>query len=178
MKGVDAASEIDAGAVRLVRWGRIDPDAAWRAVSESLEHVGPWMTWARPDYSAADAEAFRAGCDARWGDDFDYAIVAPGGDVVGSCSLMRRSGGIYEIGYWLHPAHLGRGLMTAAVREVADEAFRIGARAVEIVHDEANERSGGVPLRLGFTDVERRPGAEAPAPADSGVDVVWRLRAP
>ena len=175
---MDAADEIDAGPVRLVRWGRIDAGVAWRAVSESLDHVGPWMAWARPGYSAADAEEFRAGCDARWGDDFDYALVTPAGDVAGSCSLMRRSGGVYEIGYWLHPGHLGRGLMTAAAGALATEAFRIGARAVEIVHDEANERSGGVPLRLGFIDVERRAGADAPAPADSGIDVVWRLRAP
>ena len=175
---MDAPDEIDAGAVRLVRWGRIDPDVAWRAVSESLEHVRPWMAWARPGYSAADAAEFRAGCDTRWGHDFDYAIVTPGGDVAGSCSLMRRAGDVLEIGYWLHPAHVGRGLMTAAVRALVDEAFRLGARAVEIVHDEANVRSAAVPLRLGFTDIERRPGAEAPAPADTGIDVVWRLRAP
>lgn len=174
---MDAPDEIDAGRVVLRRWGLIDAGTTWRVVSESLAHVGPWMAWARPDYSAEDAAAFRADCDARWGTDFHYAIVRAG-EVAGSCSLMTRIGGVYEIGYWLHPEHVGRGHVSAAAGALVDEAFRRGARAVEIVHDESNTRSGGVPLRLGFTLVERRRAAGPGAPAESGQDVVWRLRAP
>lgn len=45
---------------------------------------------------------------------------------------------------------------------------------VEIVHDELNVASGGIPRKLGFTEVERRP-MELPAPEGGGVGVVWRL---
>jgi RimJ/RimL family protein N-acetyltransferase len=45
---------------------------------------------------------------------------------------------------------------------------------IEIVHDELNVASGGVPRKLGFTEVGRR--AIDPAPAQgTGVGVVWRL---
>ena len=46
--------------------------------------------------------------------------------------------------------------------------------AVEIVHDELNVASGGVPRELGFTEVGRRP-IEPPSPAGTGTGVVWRL---
>ncbi len=45
---------------------------------------------------------------------------------------------------------------------------------VEIVHDELNVASGGLPRRLGFTEVEHRP-LDEPSPGGSGVGVVWRL---
>jgi len=46
---------------------------------------------------------------------------------------------------------------------------------VEIVHDLANTRSGAVPQRLGFTEVERRSRTQPAAAGESGVEVVWRL---
>jgi RimJ/RimL family protein N-acetyltransferase len=45
---------------------------------------------------------------------------------------------------------------------------------VEIVHDELNVASGGVPRKLGFTEVGRRP-IDPPSPAGTGVGVIWRL---
>jgi ribosomal-protein-serine acetyltransferase len=45
---------------------------------------------------------------------------------------------------------------------------------VEIVHDELNIASGGVPRKLGFTEVGRRP-LEIPPPEGTGVGVVWRM---
>jgi ribosomal-protein-serine acetyltransferase len=44
---------------------------------------------------------------------------------------------------------------------------------VEIVHDELNLASGGIPRKLGFTEVGRRP--IDPPPAGTGIGVVWRL---
>jgi ribosomal-protein-serine acetyltransferase len=44
------------------------------------------------------------------------------------------------------------------------------------VHDEANVASSGVPRKLGFTEIARRPHPDGPeTPAESGTDVVWRL---
>ena len=56
-----------------------------------------------------------------------------------------------------------------------EQAFRLpGVDRVEIVHDELNVASGGIPRKLGFTEVERRP-LDLPGPQGSGVGVVWRL---
>ena len=45
---------------------------------------------------------------------------------------------------------------------------------IEIVHDELNVASAGVPRKLGFTEVARRP-LDPPPPAGTGIGVVWRL---
>jgi len=82
---------------------------------------------------------------------------------------------LVEVGYWLHPAHTGRGLATAAAAEVVEFAFALdGVRRVQIRHDAANTASGGVPRRLGFTEVGRRTPPREPAfGSRAGVDVVW-----
>jgi ribosomal-protein-serine acetyltransferase len=82
-----------------------------------------------------------------------------------------------EIGYWLHPAYTGRGLATAAVAALVGQAFTLeDIDRVEIVHDAANTASGGVPRRLGFTEIERRTSAQCPVTSGEGaVEVVWRL---
>jgi RimJ/RimL family protein N-acetyltransferase len=49
-----------------------------------------------------------------------------------------------------------------------------GVDRVEIVHDELNLASAGIPRKLGFTEVGRRPLDFRP-PAGSGTGVVWRL---
>ncbi|MBV9092809.1 MAG: hypothetical protein JO132_02865 [Streptosporangiaceae bacterium] len=57
-----------------------------------------------------------------------------------------------------------------------EQAFRLpGVDRVEIVHDELNVASGGVPRTLGFTRAGRRP-IDPPSPQGTGVGVVWRLR--
>ncbi|GGW55015.1 hypothetical protein GCM10010503_34990 [Streptomyces lucensis JCM 4490] len=49
---------------------------------------------------------------------------------------------------------------------------------LEITHDEANASSGGVPRRLGFTEIGRERAEPPAAPSGSGIDVVWRLNRP
>ncbi|MFD4659791.1 GNAT family N-acetyltransferase [Kitasatospora sp. NPDC058444] len=147
-------------------------------IEESLEHLRPWMPWVA-EHSRDKTAEFLAGRAELWesGRDFSYAIVLDGA-IVGTCGLFLREdtpADVREIGYWLHPAATGRGLVTRAVRAVAEEAFRLpGVEGVEIVHDPANRASGAVPARLGFTEHLRRP-AEALAPAETGEELVWRL---
>ncbi|NYI07850.1 GNAT family N-acetyltransferase [Allostreptomyces psammosilenae] len=164
----------------LRRWRAADADAADRAVAESRDHLAPWLFWAI-GHSRDSAVEFVNRCERDWesGDAYNYAITV-GGEAIGSISLMRRiaPAGL-EIGYWLHPAWTGRGLMTKAVTALTREAFTLpGTDHVEIHHDEANLASGAVPKRLGFTEVGRRPlGPEEPrGTAQTGVLVIWRLR--
>ena len=75
----------------------------------------------------------------------------------------------------MHQAYARRGLATAAAAALVEQAFRLpGVDRVEIVHDELNVASGGVPRKLGFTEVGRRR-MDLPPPAGTGVGVVWRL---
>ena len=58
---------------------------------------------------------------------------------------------------------------------LVEQAFRLpGVGRVEIVHDELNVASAGVPRKLGFTEVGRRAIDPRP-PQGTGIGVVWRL---
>jgi ribosomal-protein-serine acetyltransferase len=167
---------IERGPVTLRRYRADDLDALFQAVMESLDHLRPWMPWAA-DYSRQTAEEYLAGSIKHWdeGTEYNYAITTAGA-LAGSIGLMARIGpGGLEIGYWVHRAYTRRGLATAASEALVEQAFRLpGVNRVEIVHDELNVASGGVPRKLGFTEVERRP-LDLNAPAGSGTGVVWRL---
>ena len=167
---------IEHAPVTLRRFRADDLDALFQAVTESLDHLRPWMPWAA-DYSRASAEEYLAGSVKGWdeGTEYNYAIMT-GGTLVGGIGLMTRFGpGGLEIGYWVHRAYTGRGLATAATAALIGQAFGLpGVDWLEIVHDELNVASGGVPRKLGFTEVERRP-LDPPTPAGTGVGVVWRL---
>lgn len=162
----------------LRRWRVPDADVAYRVVAESLDHLKPWMPWAGQGHSPDASLEFVSKCERKWaeGRAYHYAVSVDGA-TVGSCGLMRRIGpGGLEIGYWIHPSWTRRGLATSAAAALLRAAFELpGVEVVEIHHDAANEASGRVPRRLGFTQVERRPAIEGPtAPGEAGVEVVWR----
>lgn len=175
------AEELRHQDVVLRRWRSTPAEVqiACRIVVDALDHLAPWMPWATPGYSMPDAEAFLQRCEDDWesGKAFSFAIVAPDGEMVGSCGLMDTQGpGTLEAGYWLLPSYTGRGLATMATVALIDEAFRMGVDRVVIGHDAANTRSGAVPARLGFTEVARRPiAAETGGTAHSGIGVLWEL---
>jgi len=175
---VDARPDevIDHGPVTLRRWREDDADAVYRAVTESMDHLSPWMPWAA-GYTRQSAAEFLDKAARTWADGsaFDYAIMA-GGALAGGCSLMARIGpGGLEIGYWVHRAFTRRGLASAASAALVDQAFRLpGVDRVEIVHDELNAASGGVPRKLGFAEAGRRP-LELASAEGTGLGVVWRI---
>jgi ribosomal-protein-serine acetyltransferase len=185
------AELIDAGPVLLRRWRTADLDASCEAVLSSLEHLRPWMPWA-VDVSRASQAEFLAESERQWesGTAYNYAMLAAGvngvngvagvdgadGEVVGSTGLMARIGpGGLEIGYWVRQAYARRGLATAGTAALVKQAFALpGIDRVQIVHDELNVASGGVPRKLGFTEIERRPLDHKPL-GGSGVGVVWEI---
>ncbi len=158
--------------------GEADLAELFRVIDESLEHLRPWMPWVS-EHSRDSTAHFLSKRTELWasGAAYAYAITLDGA-IVGMCGLFRRDESqddLREIGYWLHPAATGRGLATRTVRALTELAFRLpGVDVIEIVHDAANLPSAAVPARLGFTVHERRPN-EALAPAETGVDQVWRL---
>jgi ribosomal-protein-serine acetyltransferase len=162
----------------LRRWVVSDAEALHAVMAESASHLRPWVTWVdQADASIESRRAFIAEREREWQGGGSVLLgIFVGDHVAGGCSLNVRvdAAGVLEIGYWLHPAFRGHGLATRAARLLTEAALaRPDVRAVEIRHDEANAASGAVPRRLGYTLVGDAPN-HAPAPADSGTDLVWR----
>jgi GNAT superfamily N-acetyltransferase len=57
----------------------------------------------------------------------------------------------------VHPDHRGRGIATALVRFVIDEARRRGILRLTLLTDMQNERAQALYRRLGFTDSSMKP---------------------
>jgi ribosomal-protein-serine acetyltransferase len=166
------------GNVELRRWRASDADLCFRLVSESLEHLRPWMPWATPDYSQADAADFLERSEEEWaaGTAFQYLIVADGTPAGAAGLYARIAPGGLEIGYWVHPDLTARGIATAAAAALTDAALGLpGIDHVEIHHDELNLASGRIPAKLGYKAVETRRGRFEPAPGESGVTQVWLI---
>ncbi len=168
---------IEGETVVLRRWGVSDAERLGTAVAENAEHLRPWLPWmAGEPQSLAARRGLLAQWEQAWeeGGDAQFGIFV-GEGVGGSCGLLRRGPpDTLEIGYWVHRTLLRRGVASEAARLLTDAAFALaGVEAVEIHHDRANLASEGVPRRLGFALVADTP-AVPRAPADSGVDRVWR----
>ncbi len=186
MAGMDPhpPERIDLGDVLLRRWTHDDVPALTRAAVESYDHLHPWMSWATPE--GVTEEAFHRFVDdstarAADGSEAVYAIVEAGtGAVLGGCGLHDRLGpGAVEIGYWLHTAATGRGLMTRIAGTLTDLVLaRPEVDRVEIHCDEANARSAAVPHRLGYTLLRVEPTDRPQAPADTGRHMIWARTEP
>jgi ribosomal-protein-serine acetyltransferase len=166
-----------AGDIEVRRWVSSDAAALNAAVDDTRKHLQPWMPWASdPPMSLLEREAQIELWSAEWaaGGDCTYGILMAG-QVAGGSGLHRRLGeGGLEIGYWLHHAFTGRGVMTVAVRLITDTAFSMpDIGRVEIHHDRANVRSGAIPRRLGYRRVAEQPRATE-APGEEGIEWRWR----
>jgi RimJ/RimL family protein N-acetyltransferase len=166
-------------------WEPRDAPLLKDAVDASLEHLRPWMPWAEAEPQPLGAKVallreFRGHFDL--GQEFVYGLFdADEAEVVGGSGLHTRVGPeAFEIGYWVRADREGRGLVTEAVAALTRVAFEVArAERVEIRVDPANERSLGVPRRLGFVEeatLRRRLPGPAGDPARRDV-VVFSLLA-
>ncbi len=115
--------------------------------------------------------------DRDWAEGTQYSYgMFEGARVVGGAGLMRRIGkDALEIGYWVHPAFIGRGFATRAAGALTTLGLSLpGVTRVEIHHDKANVASGRVPLKLGFEMVAEQPD-KISAPGETGLSCVWRM---
>jgi ribosomal-protein-serine acetyltransferase len=170
--------EIASGSLVIRSWTESDAGAVGRAVAENLDHIRPWLPWARslPDDPGEVLEVM-----GRW---IVEAAAKPDevvglfteGEVVGGSGLHPRIGaGGLEIGYWVHTRFTRRGIATTTSRLLTSHAFsRPGVDRVEIHHDKANTASEGVPRALGFSLVGE-VAVTPETPQQSGVHLIWRF---
>jgi RimJ/RimL family protein N-acetyltransferase len=127
------------------------------SVTESLEHLHPWMPWAYNEPEPVEEKAqrlkrFRGLFDL--GQDFVYGIFnQEDTKLIGGTGLHTRLGeNQLEIGYWIHKDYINQGLVTESTAALVKVAFElIHVHRLEIHCDPENFASAAVPRKLGFT---------------------------
>src|SRR5579884_2987697 len=147
--------------VTLRRWRPDDAELLHQAVVQSTEHLRPWMEWiSQEPRTVQQRRRMLIQWEQDWlaGGDVGYGVFVEGA-VAGGCGLHHRRGpGTFEIGYWLHPAFLGRGIMTATARLLTGPVFAVvGIVLVVIQHDKDNSPIRSVTWILSYKLVEERP---------------------
>ena len=128
------------------------------SVTESLEHLRPWMPWVHNEPEPIEQKVqrlktFRGTFDL--GQDFIYGIFnTDETKLLGGTGLHTRLGeNELEIGYWIHKDHVNRGLVTESTAALIKVAFEIiHVHRIEIHCDPGNLASAAVPRKLGFTN--------------------------
>jgi len=134
----------------------------WSLVQEHRKYIRQWLTWPEAVHSEQDVrdqslDLLKAYADRK---DAVLSIVEDGKIVGGTGWNLWQQGlrfeccqeGSADIGYWLLPHAVGRGIVTKCVIKLLDhlfderELFRVTIRA-----EPENTKSCAVPERLGFT---------------------------
>ena len=126
---------------------RLDDAAALHeAAIESVWEVRPFMPWCRPDLTVDEGrrwiEAQVSAFAARKA--FEFVILAPDGRFLGGCGLNQidEENHRANLGYWVRSSATGRGIATAAVRQLVQWAFNNTSLArLEVVVSTQNAAS-------------------------------------
>ena len=138
-----------------------DAQALFAAVSESRDHIRPWLGFADAHQTVEESRDFIIHQQAQilLREDMNLSMWdKASGSFVGGMGLHPHDWKIryFEIGYWLRASATGRGYTTEAVKLLTEYVFtQFKANRVEIRCDEKNTRSAAVPQRLGFVQEAR-----------------------
>jgi ribosomal-protein-serine acetyltransferase len=142
----------------LQRFSRRDATTLDEAIRASLPDLNQWLPWARLDYTQSDTTAFIRESLQAWKEEraWDYSIRSKDdpGHHIGNISLwtVSKLGKIAEVGYWVRSDRTSRGVCTAAVGLLLEEAFNsMGYHKVVLRIAVGNDASDRVAEKLGFT---------------------------
>jgi len=133
-----------------------DAVALKAAVDASLDHLRPWIPWARDEPQTLDQKVellrqyrakFDLGQDRLYGI-FDRAET----EVLGGTGLHDRVGeGAREIGYWIAARHARRGYASEAAGALVRVGFEVDLlERIELHCEPENAASAAVARKLGF----------------------------
>lgn len=131
-----------------------DVPAMDEVIPANRDHLIEFMAWAKDEPIGTEARrAYVEKCIAGFRDGTDLTMgmfLRANGELIGGTGYHVHDDRL-EIGYWLAERWQRQGLMTEAAGALTRIALQFSfAPLVEICCDPANERSKGVPKRLGF----------------------------
>jgi RimJ/RimL family protein N-acetyltransferase len=133
-----------------------DVDGMIAAVDASEPELRAWMPWSHlPRTREGEFDIVRGFVADYWaGKQYVMGVFSPAGDVLGGVGLHPRTplnARALEVGYWVHSAHAGKGIVTQAVRAAVVLAFDFfDCDRLQVQHDVDNGPSQRVVERCGF----------------------------
>ena len=138
-----------------------DAQSLVEAVSESREHIRPWLHFADAHQTVEESRDWIIQQQAKFllRVDMGFTLQDKASDkMVGGTALHTRNWNarFFEIGYWLRASATGHGYVTEAVKLLTEYTFmHLQANRVEIRCDARNTQSAAVAQRLGFVQEGR-----------------------
>lgn len=152
------------------------------AIIESLDHLRPWLPWAKHEPGDLESiinrlRSFRGQFDL--GKDYLFGIFdKTGKELIGSTGLHTRVGeGAREIGYWIRVKYINRGFAKEAVSALTKAGFEIEKLgAIEIHCSPENTRSINIPSKLGYIFERTLIKRDKEENEDTREIMIWTMR--
>lgn len=139
--------------VRLLR--SQDAGALYDLTIRNRDSLAPWMAWVDGVIDASDTYAFLRSAEKEAHEHTSFKAGIWQRDTLIGCIDLHEidwANGVARVGYWLDKDRCGHGIMTGAVRLLAEYAFEaLDLHRIEIHVATQNHRSRRIPERLGFT---------------------------
>lgn len=132
-----------------------DIDLLHRAAQDNMDHLRPWMAWAKLDATRKDTAdaACKNAAAFILREDFMFVARDKDGRFIGCCGLHRFDWQIrrFEVGFWIDREQIGQGYAGEIANALTRWAFAaLHARAVCIHHADGNTKSQRAIEKLGF----------------------------
>ena len=163
-------------------WTEADAPLLHEAIRANLDHLRPWIPWARHEPESLERRATRLRCFRRRfeaGTDYTYGVFDHDErEVLGGAGLHLRIGaGAAEIGYWIHVDRVRQGLATETAGALTRVGFCVlGLQRIEIHCEPANPGSQAVAARLGYTHGLTIHGQVTAPTMDPRDMMIWTMR--
>ena len=151
------------------------------SIDESLEHLIPWMPWAKQEPETVEKKMERL---RRYRGEFDLGIDYVYGIFhkeekiqIGSTGLHTRIGDdAREIGYWINAHYINQGYATETVKALIKVGFEIeDLQRIEIRCSPENIRSQRIPEKLGFMHEATLQRRNMDSDGNRGDVMIWTL---
>ncbi len=151
------------------------------AIVESLDHLMPWMPWAKNEPEDLEGKIsrirqFRGNFDL--GNDYVFGIFnKTESELIGSTGLHNRVGEfVREIGYWIHVKHINKGFALESASALTKVGFEIERLSgIEIRCAPNNIRSQNIPIKLGYQFKGSIINSGFNPPHDEEEKAIWRM---
>ena len=139
--------------ISLHRISYSDTAAIFNLIDEHRESLRTWLPFVDFTLKPADTEAFIGSLLTPQSREMVFIIRCKErvAGLIGFKDVDRHNRKL-EIGYWIAPQFVGKGIITQSLKVLIDAAFyQLGMNRIQIRCAVGNQRSSNVPKRLKFT---------------------------